>query len=116
MITDFIIYTFYRCFNGYYYAISMLSILVVLIVSSLIKFSIQNIKPTLLNENLRSFFQLSIFLFIPVFAYLVIKKYKYNAFLKDELRVKNIPLIFCIVSVIFLISIDIFLFAYLLIF
>src|SRR5689334_9336895 len=106
MIIDFIIYTTNRCFRGYFYTLSFFSLCVVLISMSLIKFIALLVRPSIfLNETVKSFFQLSIFLFIPLFIYFIIRKYKYNELLRDDLRVKNIPLILCVTSVVIFILI-----------
>jgi len=117
MIIDFIIYTTNRCFRGYLYALSFFSLCVVLASMSLIKFITLLVKPSiLLNVAVQYFFQLSIFLFIPLFIYFIIKKYKYNELLRDNLRVKKISLIACVTSVAIFILILVILFAYLLVF
>ena len=117
MIIDFIIYTTNRCFRGYFYTLSFFSLCTVVISMSLIKFIALLVKPSIFFKvAVKYFFQLSIFLFIPLFIYFIIKKYKYNEFLRNDLRVKNIPLIICVTSVAIFILILAILFAYILVF
>lgn len=83
---------------------------------SLIKFIvIKANKEFELDQNLKAFFQLSVFLFIPLFIILVAVKYKYKQLRYGDLKVKNVSSFLSFVSI-FIYSIIMFLlFAYLLI-
>lgn len=117
MIIDFIIYTTNRCFKGYFYALSVLSILIVVLFTSITKFVIAQIEPAVLQlKSAKAIFQLSIFLFLPLFIYLTIRKYKYPQLLNNELRIKELPLYLCIFSVVVIMVILFSLFAYVLLY
>jgi hypothetical protein len=88
----------------------------VLFFSSACKFLLLKLEPdAITNIVVKSCFQLSFFLFIPVFAMLVVSKYRYGVLSKNELVLKRMPQWLCITTLVFVFIIDFFLFAYLLI-
>ena len=116
MINDFIIYTVNKCFKGYFYTLSIFSLCIIVMVASLTKFLVWLIKPDiLLNKVINASFQLSIFLFIPLLAYFIIRKYKYNELMRNQLSVKNIPFGLCIFFTILILLLIAILFTYLLV-
>ena len=74
---EFIIYVYYRTFKTYLWALSLFSLTITIIVSAAAKFLYQNItSDSNHNAFIKEAFQLSIFLYIPVFSVLLIIKYK----------------------------------------
>ena len=117
IVFDFVIYVINKSFKGYFYTISIFSMLVTVFCISIVKFILSKTNhEILLNSNVKAFFQLSIFLFIPLFLGLIFKKYKYSDILNDKLRVKSIPTALSIFFTILLLAIGIILFTYLLIY
>ena len=115
MVNNFIIYVVGKCFKGYFYALAIFSIFVIVLLSSVTKFILQYYRPEILFfENVKASFQLSIFLFIPLFLFLLIKKYKYNALMNDNLKVR-LPYGLCVFFTCILLLIEMILFSYLLI-
>lgn len=114
---DYIIYTVHKCLRGYFYTISFLSLGIVLIIMTFIKYLVLSfyIDDIENNQTLKGFFQLSVFLFIPVFAILVLLKYKNKPLMYDQLKVKSVPAILSWLSFLGYVCVMIFLFGYLLI-
>lgn len=116
MIAGFILYVSYRIFGGYYYALSIFSISLVLSVSALAKYLLSVLIPGSLDSDIyRGIFQLSIFLFIPLFAILSKKKYKFKLLSKDDLKVESIPQWVCLISLGIVLLVDFILFGYLIV-
>ncbi len=68
---------------------------------ALLKCIIGFVDPLLLKtKGMQSFFQLSIFLFIPIFICLLIGKYKYETSVSDIFSRKKIPYFFCVLSMV----------------
>ncbi|MDB5200832.1 MAG: hypothetical protein JWQ27_241 [Ferruginibacter sp.] len=113
MIIDFIVYVISKCFKGYFYTISILSICLVVVLSALIKFILSRLNPSFLQqESVKEIFQLSIFLFVPLFFILIFKKYKYNEILKEELKVNNINTTASIIITVLMLILSAVLFTY----
>ena len=74
---EFIIYVYYRTFKTYLWALSLFSLTITITVSAAAKFLYQNItSDSNYNSFIKEAFQLSIFLYIPIFSILLIIKYK----------------------------------------
>ena len=77
MITNFILSIASKVFKGYLYGVSYLSICIVLLTMSAIKFLLSYFESEFLRHpHVQGFFQLSIFFFIPLFLFLVYIGYK----------------------------------------
>lgn len=117
MGVDFLLYILNKCFGGYFYSISIFSIFIILSIVSLTKAIFLWINPSIFNSELiKMFFQLAIFLFIPLFVFLISKKYKYDQISKNTLRIKGINFGLCVCFVVILLVILAVLFTYILIF
>lgn len=116
MIIDFVLQVASKCFRGYVYALSFLSILITLSSMAIAKLTISLFKPALLTSvEVKSFFQLSVLLFIPVFFILHIRKHKYAGLISGSLSVKPQPFTISLISVVALTIFCFFLLAYLLV-
>lgn len=90
-------------------------ILVVLVLAAASKFLIAKVHPEILGlPTVKSCFQLSIFLFVPLFLILIFTKYKYNVFMQNPLRVQHLSAPACWVILVLLTVIALALFIYLL--
>lgn len=91
-IFDFLFFVFLKNLPAYPYALSIFSISLLLAVVTLVKYLIGiSIPVSMENESFRGFFQLSVFLFIPVFALLYKKKFKHKLLTDSNSKFNSIP-------------------------
>lgn len=77
MITNFLFYTVYRIFNGYYNSLIFLSFLFSIIVTFIVK-KISKILLPRINDFLSEYYDYCLLLAIPIYILLHISKYKFN--------------------------------------
>ena len=112
---EFIIYVYFRTFKTYLWALSLFSLTITIIVSAAAKFLYQNItSDSNYNAFIKEAFQLSIFLYIPVFSVLLIIKYK-KKFIEENSSGLNMSNVIAWLFTILLLLAMTFLFTFLLI-
>ncbi len=116
MLFDFLFFVLIRVLRGYFQALSLLSISLVLVIFGTLKYMIVHLIPGVMDNGLlRGFFQLSIFLFIPLFVFLYNKKYKLKLPTNNNSNFDAIPQWVHVCSFSIVILIDFVLFGYLIV-
>jgi hypothetical protein len=91
MLIDFIIYIGNKVFKGYLYAIAFLALCLTIFSFAFIKFVLIFFNaPIVKNDYLKGFLQLSYLCYIPLVLILIFRKFRYQKFINDELKVRNI--------------------------
>ncbi len=110
----FLLYISSQTFRDYYKALAFLSCCFVIIIAAVLKFIILKFQPEF-YPRLKAFFQLSIFLFIPLFLTLIYFRYKHNFLNNIDTYKLQLPRWACITILILLELLLVILFVYILI-
>lgn len=113
MIT-FLLHIAVQTFRDYFKALAFLSYSFVIIFAAIIKYVVLTFRPAAYHD-LKPFFQLSVFLFIPLFLFLIFTKFKREVLVKRASRQPQFSRWACVTAVIFMHIVLILLFSYIIV-
>jgi hypothetical protein len=103
-----------QTFRDYFKALAFLSYSLVIILVAIIKYTVLTFKGTV-YPDLKPFFQLSIFLFIPILLILVFTKFKSDTLTRDASFEYRFPRWVCVTTIVLLHIVLILLFTYIIV-